>query len=547
AMLLDLPTEILWVIAETLKGHEISALARTSRTLYPKLRLALIKHNVGCQKSSALHWAAKTNNTDFAKTLLSYRANVNALVDDCSPLMTAVQYGSKSTFKLLLKNQKTNVNLRNKAGKSVLWYSVEKKSSAVVKRLLQHPDIEIDLLHCERQTVLWLAVFHQNKELVALLLSKGANPDAADQDGISPWIEACIKNKDVIKYLFLDHWNNVCPELKSETCTGNAEMIRDAATNADPGALRTQLRRGENVDAVDHQGRTALHLAAAHGNLLAVKSLLCQNTIDPDLLLRRTKAFLNCQDIHGNTPLWWATSRHHDDVTRRLLSEDDVDVNVIGGGGRYDEPSTSLHHAVRRLDTVVLQWLLAVPALDPNIRASFQSPLCLAIREGNTAVLRLLLTHKDIQINAQHPYGDAPICLATENGNVDAVKLLVAQGSRLKINQLNRIDEETAVSVAVRNASLPILHILLQHPNIDLNLRNRWGETALLIGVREGDIEGVKRLLQDPRPIYSLGIPAEIAKSRNKHVIEKLIRGRIERNSRGSYYRAISLRQSNDL
>lgn len=136
--------------------------------------------------------------------------------------------------------------------KSALWYSVEKKSSAVVKRLLKHPEIEIDLSHSERQTVLWLAVFHQNRELVALLLSKGANPNAADQDGISPWIEACIKNKNVIKDLFLDHWNNIGPKLKSETCTGNAEMIRDAANNDDPGALRVQLG-GENVDAVDHQ------------------------------------------------------------------------------------------------------------------------------------------------------------------------------------------------------------------------------------------------------------------------------------------------------
>jgi ankyrin repeat protein len=218
-----------------------------------------------------------------------------------------------------------------------------------------------------------------------------------------------------------------------------------------------------------------------------------------------------------------------------------VDVNVVGGGGRYDETSTSLHHAVSKEETVVLQRLLAVPALDPNICASFQSPLCLAIREGNTAALRLLLTHKDIQINAQYPHEDAPICLATERGNADAVKLLVEQGNRLKINQLNTIDEETAVSVAVRNGSLYILHILLQHPGIDLNLRNRWGETALLIAVKRGDIELVKILLQDPRPISSLGIPAEVAKSCNNYVVENLIRGEIESKGCGNYDQAISL------
>lgn len=96
--------------------------------------------------------------------------------------------------------------------------------------------------------------------------------------------------------------------------------------------------------------------------------------------------------------------------------------------------------------------------------------------------------------------------------------------------------------MAVRNRSLHILHILFRHPNININLRNRWSETALLIAVKRGDIELVKRLLEDPRPISSLGIPAEVAKSRNNHVMEKLIRGEIERNGRGSFYQAIILR-----
>lgn len=65
--------------------------------------------------------------------------------------------------------------------------------------------------------------------------------------------------------------------------------------------------------------------------------------------------------------------------------------------------------------------------------------------------MRMLLTHKAIEINAKYPFEDSPICLATKKGDVDAVKFLVDQGDRLKINQLNRIDEETALCVAARN------------------------------------------------------------------------------------------------
>ncbi|KAI3094639.1 hypothetical protein CBS147333_9957 [Penicillium roqueforti] len=214
ATILDLPTEILWVIADTLRGHEISALARTSRILYPKLRLALIKYNVRHQNSSALHWAAKSNSTDFAKTLLSYRANVNTLVDDCSPLMTAVRYGSKSTVKPFLKNSKTIINLRNAAGRSTLWYSVENGSYSIVKKLLQHPGIEIDLLDYQGQTALWLAIFQKKEKLVCLLLSKGADPHTMDLDGVSPWM-AAFSRAPMLDVL-LEHFDTLRPESKSK-------------------------------------------------------------------------------------------------------------------------------------------------------------------------------------------------------------------------------------------------------------------------------------------------------------------------------------------
>ncbi|KAJ5492238.1 hypothetical protein N7453_010335 [Penicillium expansum] len=201
---ISLVYKILWIIASTLQGSDISALACTHSTLYPKLRLALIKYNIRHQNSSALNWAAKTNNRAIAKTLLPYQADVDAMVDDFSPLMTAAKYGSDLVTSLLLRKREPRVNTRNANGLCALWYGVENGSFAVVNRLLQHPRVKIDLPNCQGQTVLWLAVYRGNREFASLLLSRGANPDIKDVGGFSPWIEACISNKNSVKDLLLD-------------------------------------------------------------------------------------------------------------------------------------------------------------------------------------------------------------------------------------------------------------------------------------------------------------------------------------------------------
>jgi hypothetical protein len=119
-----------------------------------------------------------------------------------SPLMTAVKYGSELVTDLLLGKKNVHVNRRNADGESALWYSVAKESSAVVNQLLQHPRVKIDLPNREGQTVLWLAVFRASRDLVSLLLKRRQSPEY-----ISPWIQACIRDRNWIKYLLLDHIN----------------------------------------------------------------------------------------------------------------------------------------------------------------------------------------------------------------------------------------------------------------------------------------------------------------------------------------------------
>ncbi|KAJ5559492.1 hypothetical protein N7513_001891 [Penicillium frequentans] len=525
-LILCLPTEVLWIIASTLSGGDISAFARAHPELYPKLRLALIKYNIKRQNSSALHWAAKTNNCAFAKTLLAYRADVNALIDDSSPLMTAVEYGSELVINLLLRETKLRVNMRNARGQSALWHGVAKKSSAIVNQLLQHPRVKIDRPNCEGQTVLWLAVFQGDRDSACLLLSRGANPDTKDRDGISPWIQACISNRSSIKDLFLDHWKATSSITSSNdtTIAGSEETVFSAASSGDISRLRVIRRRGERLDIVDQEGKTPLHTAASGGHLVAV-----------DFLLRHANSLLNCKDTYGRTALWWSTFAFHDSVTKRLLKEEGVEVNALGRSGRYNDPSTSLHHLAFRRDTIALRWFLGLPALDPNLRGGSQSPLCLAIQEGNTAVVELLLAHKKTQINAITPHSDSPLLLATQKGHVDMVKLLIWQGDRLQINQLHSPDEETALFVAIRHRRLDILDILLEHPRIDLDLINRWGETALLLAVRQEDSVMVSRLLEGPKVPDNLALPAEVAKSRKNRDLGNLIEEAVKQKTHSRY------------
>lgn len=223
AYILELPTEILWIIASALHGHDVYALTQTQSVLYFKLRPALIRHNIRYQSSSALHWAAKTDNCDFARTLLAYRADVNVLVNSHSPLMIAAKYDSRQVSEVLLHERKLRVNKRNANGKTALWYGVKKRSFPVVNQLLHHPLLKIDMRNREKQTVLWLAVDQGDRDLVSLLLSKGANPNLKDQDGISPWIQACINNRNSITYLIIDHWKAKSPEIfSSEMVTAKA-------------------------------------------------------------------------------------------------------------------------------------------------------------------------------------------------------------------------------------------------------------------------------------------------------------------------------------
>lgn len=120
--------------------------------------------------------------------------------------------------------------------------------------------------------------------------------------------------------------------------------------------------------------RTALHAAAANGNLEIV-----------DLLIERG-ADANLRDIHGRVPMFVALAEHQPEVARRLA--DHTDPHVLTADG-----STLLMAAARAEDVELVQWALDRGTDVDAIRQGKKNATALifAARKGNSEIVRLLL------------------------------------------------------------------------------------------------------------------------------------------------------------
>ncbi|KAI3092206.1 hypothetical protein CBS147333_10239 [Penicillium roqueforti] len=510
----DLPNELLlWIVAHS-DGSAIFALARSCTILYLRLQPSIWKYNIEFQNSNLLNLAAKTDNVGLAEALLQYKANINAFYRGKTPLMRALQYSSAAVRELLLNCRDLGINIQNQARDSALSYAIHYGNFSTVKSILEQPNVRVDVKHKHGRTALHLAVFAGRIGFVHLLLSSGSDPDLQDDSGHSPWDWARRFNRPMMEMIFSN-------DPKSEVFLGtqssqDAELpLHQAVSYGSVDAVKRLLgQKGLNMDIQNRKGYTPLHLAIQSKRLEMV-----------NLLLSHPRVNVNCTDKDGNTPLWMSTYSSCDEITERLLAEKDINVNFVGGRGRFETPSTSLHHAATRLDTVTLRQLLAVPGIDPNLCVAGHSPISVAAYHGRMNTVGCLLGMEGVEINGRDLI-DPPICRAVAHGHLDVVRLLVQQGARLNINESTIASHDTALCIAARGGDLEMVQGLLRHVKVDVNLRNRWFEDPLMLAVKGGHFSIVEALVVDPKLKYfSLKRSLDLARN---DCIQRAIRSRME-------------------
>lgn len=248
------------------------------------------------------------------------------------------------------------------------------------------------------------------------------------------------------KFLLPDHKGPVpYREIKVQTT-----LLHAAASKGDIREVRQALNISHvNVDALDEDGRTALHLCSAAVNA-RIARYLCENG-----------ASVNIEDLLGATPLHFAAAEGNIETVQCLLSYGAVDTV------KDDEGYYAQDYANRRSDNLMV-WMFRLGATDYELRDP--------------------TTHRTALIHF------------TTQRDVEVVGHLISAGADVEARDGDGL---TALMHASQAGDPKLVELLCSVTGLALDARSKSGRTALMIAASDGYVE-VLTLLVAHKPDFNI-------------------------------------------
>lgn len=254
----------------------------------------------------------------------------------------------------------------------------------------------------EGATALMYAALFAGEDLMALLLDRGADPNARNDGGATALLFAA----------------------------------------GDPAKARLLLARGADVNARSALGKTPLLVAATH-----------RPSTDTVRLLLEKGADVGARDINGTTPLIAAAAAGNQESLTLLIGKG-ADVNA-----KADSGATALIAAAGARCLGCVQLLLARGAGVKAATKRGATALSVAAGFGALDIVRILL-EKGADVHTRDDRGYTPLMYAAYSESVAAevVKALLDKGADPQASG----EGETVLSLAKKRGDTPVLRLLLK-------------------------------------------------------------------------------------
>ncbi|KAI3705400.1 hypothetical protein L1987_75637 [Smallanthus sonchifolius] len=332
---------------------------------------------------------------------------------------------------------------------------------------------------------------------------------------------------------------------------GSMDEIRDVLEKGDPS--------WRDVDSVDDEGQTLLHLAISQSRADLVQLLL---EFEPDIearnnlgmtpleaasalgegliveLLLAHRASTDRSESSTWGPVHLAAHGGHVDVLRLLLLKG-ANVNMLTKDG-----NTALHLAVEEQRRDCCRLLLASAArLDIRNSHDYDTPLHISARLGDGHMVKLLLqkgaykeirnrsskTAYDIAVEQGHTklfdalgLGDK-LCIAARKGEVRAIRRVLESGAAVNVQDQHGW---TILHRAAFKGRAEVVRFLIEK-GVDINTRDEDGYTALHCAVESGHVDVLELLVKKGADVEARtnkgATPMRIAESLNYSGIKRVL------------------------
>jgi len=397
--------------------------------------------------STPLQWAVYNGDVAEVRRLLKAGADV-AVANNygATPMTLAAEVANTDMLKLLLEVG-ANADSPNPEGQTALMAVARTGNVAAAQLLLDHGATVDAKEKWGGQTALMWASARRHPEMMRLLISKGADVNAASIDR--------------------DYQRHVTAEGRPKSLdSGGFTPLLYAARENCLACVGVLLENKADIDLPDPDGVSPLLMAIMNANWDLAKQLIAAG------------ADVNQWDIFGEAPLLTA-----------------VDLRSRVDGGRASIDPTN---ATRGLQIVNL---LLEHGADPNMQLLFKpanvrggsttftrgaTALIRAATNGDLEAVKVLLAHgADATLymaDRQTPIHAAIVGRATEPQVVEMIKLLQQAGTDVNVVALVNHPEEirggTALHYAVRKRYKEVIKLLASF-GIDMNAPDQDGLTAL--------------------------------------------------------------------
>ena len=509
------------------RGDGLAPLHYAAKEGYEGLISFLVgkKADVNIKNSSGatpLHEAVRSGNVRVIMLLLQNGADVNAQdAKENTPLHIAAPPGNHDEVIKLFLASKADPNLRDEHGDTPLHVLITLNRNPETIKTLLDGKADLSVRNIKGQSPLHLAVQENRFALIPLLLASGADIFAADNSGVTPFDKALAARGPILDIM-------ITPDTaRQHDSEGNTILHVAVRERADIITIWKILDQNVPINARNHEGDTALHIAARTNQMDSGEQILSKGNADIfsynsaeesplKIALTHCSGILHwmfnsrtveSRDGLGNSMLHyvagWRYDNHIGFVIEQGVHPDTQ--NAIGEtplffAAKYDGPSTittllaagaardardslgntALHSAVRWNAKAAVNTLLA-RGIDVNAHnLGGTTALHDSVSLGLLDITGILLNNRaDIEVRDNN--GNTPFMAATRSGQISSVELLAANNA----NPMTRnVNGDTPLHFAVLMEDSAMIQILL-NMNVSIHARNTRNRTPFQIALTE--------------------------------------------------------------